>query len=130
MLIRFTFFFGVFLIIAPLVYYRFAPFSIAKLTLEPMTYIFMTGMIISFVSGVLFVAELIAGKKIYTKIKHKELIKPCPFCGAKVIKDNIYVNHEGKEFCNIKCVNFYCKINPQTAHLPTDEAINIWNNRN
>jgi hypothetical protein len=67
--------------------------------------------------------------KIHIPINKTQKIKKCPFCGSEPIKEDVTLDAEGNEYCRIKCGNFNCKINPQTMHTITKEAIKIWNKR-
>jgi hypothetical protein len=128
--------FGLFLVVFPLFYYMVAPFGLAKPIIEPMSFILIAGLWIAIVSAVIIVIQMIFKTsfnfhipKIHIPINKTQKIKKCPFCGSEPIKEDVTLDAEGNEYCRIKCGNFNCKINPQTMHTITKEAIKIWNKR-
>ena len=127
------FMFGLFLVVFPLFYYMVAPFGLAKPIIEPMSFVFIAGIWIATISFCGLVIRFLKNKLnlsfLVSELPKKRQIKKCPFCGSEPIKEDVTLDAEGNEYCRIKCGNFNCKINPQTMHTITKEAIKIWNKR-
>lgn len=62
-------------------------------------------------------------------VKMAGKLKPCPFCGQIPDVDE-YRDMFGRKYYGVSCNNEYCKIQPFTDGLPTEEkAIREWNER-